>query len=246
MAQFKADVDMLTTADSGARPLSGLIWCMIHTTENTDTTRPESVANWQLNPANGSSYNLLFGVDGRTVRSNDDDYCPWSAGMPGNRLAIHGSAIGYASRTREQWLAHDEQLNSIAAWLAHNEREYGIPLVELTVDEVAAARKKGITTHAVYWQAIAKKQGMDFRSDPGAGFPMDIVLKKAKAINAPKKEVEPVEDNSEVIRLLHLILDQLAGHPGEQFAGWEQLNGNTLVNAVAEIGSKIGLEGYGK
>ena len=38
MAQFKADVDILTTADSGRRDLNALIWSVLHTTENSDNT----------------------------------------------------------------------------------------------------------------------------------------------------------------------------------------------------------------
>lgn len=248
MAQFKADVDILTTADSGRRDLKALIWSVLHTTENSDNTPPDNVAKWQLDRSNDSSYNVLFGTNGRTVRSNDDNYSPWSAGMPGNRLGLHGSAIGYASRTRAQWLKFPKQLESIAQWLATNHREYGIPLRELTVDEVRR-RVSGVTTHAVYWQAIGKAQGMATRTDPGAGFPMDVVLKRANEIVSPPppptvKEVDMTEQQyNELVKLLTLILDQLAGHPGEKFPGWSQLGDRTLVNAVAAIGEALEVEG---
>lgn len=41
-----------------------------------------------------------------------------------------------------------------------------------------------------------------------------------------------------------LILDQLAGYPHEEWSGWEQLGGLTLVNAVATIGHKLGIDGF--
>lgn len=250
MAQFKATVDILTTADSGRRDLSGLIWSVLHTTENSDNTPPDDVAKWQQDESNESSYNVLFGTDGRTVRSNDDDFSPWSSGMPGNRLGVHGSAIGYASRTRAQWLKYPKQLESIAQWLATNHREYKIPLRELTVDEVRR-RIPGVTTHAVYWEAIGKAQGMDTRTDPGAGFPMDVVLKRAKELTSPKTPTPPkVKDNAltekqynELVKLLKLILDQLVGHPGLKFPGWSQLGGRSLVDAVAAIGEALEVEG---
>lgn len=250
MAQFKADINLLTTADSGRRDLNGLIWSVLHTTENSDSTPPDNVAKWQQDPNNGSSYNVLFGTDGRTVRSNDDDYTPWSAGNPGNTLGLHGSAIGYASRTRAQWLKFPKQLESIAQWLATNHREYGIPLRELTVDEVRR-RVPGVTTHAVYWQAIGKAQGMDTRTDPGAGFPMDVVLKRAKEIVSPKppkvKDVGMTDQQyNELVKLLKLILDQLVGHPGLKFPGWSQLGGRSLVDAVAAIGEALDVEGMKK
>ena len=250
MAQFKADVDILTTADSGRRDVNGLIWSVLHTTENSDSTPPDNVAKWQLDRNNSSSYNVLFGTDGRTVRSNDDEYTPWSAGDPGNTLGLHGSAIGYASRTRAQWLKFPKQLESIAQWLATNHREYGIPLRELTVDEVRR-RVPGVTTHAVYWQAIGKAQGMDTRTDPGAGFPMDVVIKRAKEIVSPKppkvKDVGMTDQQySELVKLLKLILDQLVGHPGLKFPGWSQLGGRSLVDAVAAIGEALEVKGMKK
>lgn len=250
MAQFKADIDILTTADSGPRDVSKLIWCVIHTTENDDDTPPENVAKWQQDRNNDSSYNVLFGSSGRTVRSNDDNYCPWSAGMPANRIGIHGSAIGYASRTREHWNKFPHQLEAIAQWLAACHIEYGIPLRELTVDEVRRYTP-GVTTHAVYWQAIGRAQGMDTRTDPGPGFPMDSVLERAKSIVASKSDpATQVKDNGmtesqykELVKLLNLILDQLAGHPGRDFPGWNQLGNRTLVNAVGAIGAALEVKG---
>lgn len=250
MAQFKADIDLLTTADSGRRDLNALTWCVLHTTENSDSTPPDNVAKWQQDPSNESSYNVLFGTNGRTVRSNDDDFIPWATGLPGNRYGLHGSAIGWASRTREQWLKFPKQLEAIAQWLATNHREYGIPLRELTVDEVRRFAP-GVTTHAVYWQAIGKGQGMDYRSDPGAGFPMDVVLKRAKEIvSPPPPTVKDVGMNekqyNELVKLLTLILDQLVGHPGLKFPGWSQLGGRSLVDAVAAIGEALEVEGMKK
>lgn len=41
-----------------------------------------------------------------------------------------------------------------------------------------------------------------------------------------------------------LILDQLAGFPHEQWPGWEQLGGLSLVDALATIGHKLGIDGF--
>ena len=41
-----------------------------------------------------------------------------------------------------------------------------------------------------------------------------------------------------------LILDQLAGHPGDKFPGWPQLGGRTLVDAVAAIGAHLEIDGF--
>lgn len=55
----------------------------------------------------------------------------------------------------------------------------------------------------------------------------------------PLKEVKPVSRSKE-----DLILDQLAGHPHEDWSGWDQLAGLSLVDAVATIGNKLGLDGF--
>lgn len=245
MNQFQCDVTMLTAADSGPRDPRACLWGMFHTTENADTTPPENVAKWQQDTANGSSYNVLFGADAtgsRTVRSNDDTYCPWSAGMPGNRLAIHGSAVGYASRTRAAWQRNPEQLEDMSRWAADLHTRYGIPLVWLTVDEVRGQRKRGFTSHGVYWEAIGRAQGMDVRTDPGAGFPHDLVLDRARQIvnPSPPKEVETVHDDNRP----NLVMDQLVGHPWNDFPGWKQLGGLSLVDAVATIGHTLGIDGF--
>ena len=245
MNQFKTNLNMLTTADSGWRDPSACLWGMFHTTENSDTTDPVNVARWQLNRANESSYNVLFGADAtgaRTVRSNDDNYSPWSAGMPANRLAFHGSAVGYAARTRDEWLANPKQLENMARWAADLNVRYGLPLVWLTVDQVRARRRKGFTSHAVYWQAIGKGQGMPVRTDPGDGFPHDVVMLRAREIVKGGDEVG--DKSTPVDNRLDLTLDQLVGYPWKDYPGWEQLAGLSLVNAVATIGAHLDIEGF--
>lgn len=241
--QFKADVDMLTTADSGRRDPHGCLWGMFHTTENSDDTPPDDVARWQQDPRNGSSYNILFGTTGRTVRSNDDDYSPWAAGMPANRLALHGSAVGYARRSRADWLAHPAQLESMARWAADVHTRYGLPLRWLTVDEVRGQEVRGFTSHGVYWQAIARGQGMAVRTDPGAGFPHDVVLSRAAEIAGGGDKLMSGSSSTGDGRL-DLALDQLAGHPWRDFPGWPQIGGLTIVDALAAIGEKLGIPGF--
>lgn len=247
MSQFNADVNILTTADSGPRDPAACLWGMFHTTENSDTTPPENVARWQLDRANESSYNLLFGADAtgaRTVRSNDDDYSPWAAGMPGNRLAFHGAAVGRAARSRREWLNNSRQLESMARWAADLHTRHGLPLRWLTVEEVRGQRARGFTSHAVYWQAIGRGQGMDVRTDPGDGFPHDVVLTRAAEIAGGGDKPMSNGSSSSGDPRLDLALDQLAGHPWQQFPGWPQIGGLTIVDALAAIGEKLGIPGF--
>ncbi len=164
--QFKADIDILTTADSGKRdPKLCQFWCL-HTTENTDTTPPDNVARWQQNRANESSYNILVGTDGRTVRGNDDDYRPWSAGPTGNDRGLHLAFVGFAARTPAQWLAKDVQLHAAARVVADWCERYNIPTPEVSPKDLRKGMKGGCG-HADVSDAWHE---VDHR-DPGLGFP---------------------------------------------------------------------------
>lgn len=55
----------------------------------------------------------------------------------------------------------------------------------------------------------------------------------------PPKETETVARSKD-----DLVLDQLAGHPWEEWRGWPQLGNRSLVDAVAVIGEKLGIDGF--
>lgn len=245
--QFKCDLTILTSADSGPRDPAATIWTVLHTTENNEHTDPAAVAKWQQNTANNSSYNILVGSRGQSVRSNDDNYTPWSAGQPGNRLGIHVSAVGRAARSRDEWLGEFyPQLETMAKIAADHNLRYGRPLVWLTPQEVAA-RVPGICSHATYWQAIGRAQGMDTRTDPGDGFPVDVFLDLARRF-ARGELTEDTGGGEEMSMGEHdplpLIADQLLGFPYYTVPGWPQLGGMTLVDAVATIGHHLNIEGF--
>lgn len=248
LSQFKADVDLLTTADNGQRDVNKLLWGVFHTSENDDGTPPQNVARWQQDESNESSYNVLFGTRGLSVRGNDDNYAPWAAGYTGNLYGVHGSAIGRAARTRAQWLQFPQQIESMARWAADLNKRYRIPLVKLTVAQVRA-KKRGFCGHL----EISKAFGEVNHTDPGDGFPWDVVLTRAKEINATRKNkpslIEKVANkvankvDSKGNKLLNLILDQLVGHPWPKWPGWPQLGHRSLVDAIAAIGAALNVPG---
>lgn len=235
--QFPTDVLMLTTADSGPRDPRQCRLGVFHTTENSDTARPEDIARWQQDRNNGSSYNILVGTTGRSVRSNDDDYIPWAAGTTGNRIGIHASAVGRAARQRADWLKFPGQLETLSRWAADLNARYGIPLVWLSAAEVRAGAR-GFCGHA----EISAAFGEVDHTDPGRGFPHDLILARAMEINNPTDD----DKQGETMAQDHehdLILDQLVGHPWAEFPGWDQLGGRSLVDAVAAVGEKLGVPG---
>lgn len=237
MDQFQCTVDCYTTADSGPRDPYQCQFGVFHTTENGDSVRALDIAMWQQNPANGSSYNVLVGTDGTTVRSNDDDYIPWSAGYTGNMRGIHLSAIGRAARTREDWLAHPAQIEAMAQWTAHLHTQYGFPLVWLSAADLRAG-KEGFTGHAQISEAWREVD----HTDPGAGFPYDVVLSRAQQIvNDPDSSSgEDSMSNDEILAKLNEVQTTLRevlrqlGQPG----GWPQGGRRTLYDLTSAIAEK--------
>lgn len=68
----------------------------------------------------------------------------------------------------------------------------------------------------------------------------------AYAVTNVSRETSPQEPKESTMQRSKedLILDQLAGYPHDKWTGWEQLAGLTLVNAVATIGHKLGIDGF--
>lgn len=202
--EFPCDIT-IDTPDSGWRDPHGTQATVFHTTENSDTTPPENVANWQKDPANQSSYNVLIGADAtgvKTVRTNPDDRRSWSAGEPGNTRAIHVSGVGWAARSRAEWLANPQQLEEFAAVAADHHLRYGRPLVWLEPHDVAAGRK-GFTSHGNWYRGAG---GPAYRSDPGDGFPHDIVLARAHELVTQGEEMSFTDADRKKLDEVHAEL----------------------------------------
>lgn len=233
--EFVCDA-VIDTPDSGWRDPHKAQAGVFHTTENQDTTPPDNVANWQRNPANQSSYNVLAGTNGRTIRSNPDNRRPWAAGEPGNTLALHFSNIGFAARNRAHWFRFPLQLEANARWAADLHLRYGLPLVWLSPADLRAGRR-GFTSHGNWFHG---KGGPAYRSDPGAGFPHDWVLNRARELITMEGFLMALSDDEqrELLAKTREIWDQLRGINGK---GWSQLGQNaqgqnlTLVDGIAAL-----------
>lgn len=228
--QFSCDA-VIDTPDSGWRDPHKVQAGVFHTTENQDSTPPDNVANWQRNPANSSSYNVLVGTNGRTIRSNPDNARSWSAGEPGNTNAIHLSNIGFAARG--DWFRFLPQLEANARWAADLHLRYGLPLVWLSPDDLRAGRR-GFTSHGNWFHG---RGGPAYRSDPGTNFPHQWVLNRARElITIPEEGLFMAltdEEQRELLTKIRLIHEQLGP--------WPQLGKNakgqnlTLVDGVSAL-----------
>lgn len=175
---YKCDHDILTSNDDGRR--QGLIKRIyIHTFEGRDLDAI-AMAKYQLSPAAGGSYHIVIDVNGMTARENDDDYIPWSAGYKANRDGIHISLAGQAAFSRDKWLSRGKQLNKLAEVVAAYCKAYGVPAIYRNAEDLKADRW-GISTHAD--AAIAWRE--TDHTDPGKGFPMDVLVDKVNALLHP-------------------------------------------------------------
>jgi len=114
-----------------------------------------------------------------------------------NYRAISAEQCGYAAWTRDYWLGAKESLcRNAAAWLAEESMITGIPLTELTSSNSRTAR--GVTYH------MRLGSGGCGHSDPGNGYPLDVVLQWAREIagggapSVPETEPLPAEDEDEM------------------------------------------------
>ena len=224
------------------RPIQGIC---VHTTENPWAGSALGVADYQIN-SNTGSYHVIVDDHGRIVLCNTDDWTTWSTGNQGNDVLLHVSAVAYAKSTRAEWLAHPVVLESIAKVIAEWHRRHGVPLVKLTRNQLAAG------TRGVVGHIDTQVWGGTSHWDPGTGFPYDVVLKRATEIAAgatvPPKAPEPSDDgamtnNSAAEAARDHAADNQIQLRGPGLNGWDQLGGRTLVDAVAAIGEKLGVEG---
>ena len=219
---------------------------IVHTTENAPGTPSRNIIDYQVRTQSGS-YHRLVDSTGKITMANTDDWQTWSTGNKGNDIALHVSCVAQAKMTREQWLAQPKMLEGVARVIAHWASKYGIPLVKLSRAELGAGK------HGVAGHLEAQVWGNTDHWDPGYHFPYDVVLRRAAEINNPpkKEEAKPVppitvpDTTAPQADRDQLIYEQLCG-PGAPgtFPGWPQLGNRTLVDAIAAIGDKLGIDGF--
>jgi hypothetical protein len=114
-----------------------------------------------------------------------------------NGAAVSCEQSGYASWSRSYWLANrDAQLHNIADWIAEESRALGIPVTDLSSSQ-AQGSGWGVCYHSELGSSGCG------HSDPGSGWPIDVVLDWARGggTAAPEPEPEPayLEDDMPVI-----------------------------------------------
>lgn len=153
----------------GTRAMNGVRVIVVHSTEGSTAS---GAAGWFTDPRSGGSAHLVVD-DTQCFRTLPDNVIPWGAkGV--NNDGLHLEIAGFAKWTRAEWMAHEARIRRAAQLVAAWCKQYGIPPRLLTADELKAGQR-GITTHAT----AVKVYGGD-HTDPGAGFPLDVLMERVR------------------------------------------------------------------
>lgn len=124
------------------------------------------------------SYHQMVDFDGEGVRLVPDNKQAWGAMPQGNKRGLHVCAMGRAEWTRERWLQEGKLLERHAQIYAEWNKVHGIPLVRISWQQFKDG-VRGVVTH----DDISKAFRESDHWDPGTGFPLDVVIKRAIEIN---------------------------------------------------------------
>lgn len=232
---------------------------LLHTQEGNGSA--ESLAAYLNNTANGVSYHYTL-RDRTVVDVVDTDKASWSV-LDANAESINLCFAGSrASWTRDQWMAIADDID-IAAYIAvQDAKKYGFPTFVNTPPYVDA---DGISDH----RFVTDQLGIGTHTDVGPGFPWDVFAASvAKYSDSAQTgvitmadfldlEIENWKGDKVTVRTMlqyidrynGLMIDQLLGPDSRTQAGeptrWPMLGNQTVVEALAQIGEKLGLEGFG-
>ena len=177
---YTIESDYRAIRDSGPRPLSKIEWFVLHDMENTNKGgAAEATGSWFQNRAVQASTH--YGIDNNSIqRYRTIGTICW--GAPGaNTNGVHIEQMGKASWNRDQWFDNAKPTLDRTAWLLARLHKYLkkrgviVPLRQLTDHEVRA-HKHGIVTHRQLTRAL----GVGTHTDPGTGYPLGWVVKRAQ------------------------------------------------------------------
>lgn len=172
---------------SGARSVDTIRYLVIHDGETTSTTTAaEGMGAWFANAASQGSAH--YGVDNDSTQQYlPDSMIAWGA-PPANQTGLHVECAGRASYARARWLDDLGPMLRRAGWLvAAKCRAYRVPLDVLDADRLRrsgltpARGHGGLVTHST----VSKAYHQSTHTDPGSGFPMDVLLLWARHYSRP-------------------------------------------------------------
>lgn len=168
----------------------------------------------------------------------DTDYASWSV-LSANPRSINFCFAGSrASWTRDQWMKQSKAIDAAAYLAVQDCKKYGIPLVVIGTGGKYSTARAGVTDH----QYVTKVLGDGTHTDVGSGFPVDYFTERFNFWAAGGETTPPpvtekrFPDDWTDRELMVEVLKQLRG---PALAGWPQLGGKSLIDAVSEL-RKVG------
>lgn len=231
----------------GPRPVSGLRGVCIHTTESAPGATAQDVTNYQIRSRTGS-YNVMVD-DHTTILQNTADWRVWASGNQGNDILVHLCFVARSAWSRAEWLSHEPMLRRGAKVTADWCRKYGWPARWVNVWNLP-----GITTHDA-----TRAWGGTSHTDPGPNFPHDVFCQMVQDLldgNTLQEDELSAADVNHITDFIKGYVGPIGsdvkdtrqqitgGRDAGQYPGWPQINDRTVVDALAEIGEKLGLDGY--
>jgi N-acetylmuramoyl-L-alanine amidase len=160
---------------------------VLHSTEQPDAPHTGDLAKLtRYFAAAQKSSHVADNADGASVRLVADDRIAYHATY-WNVSTVGIEQVGFSAFSRLAWMKRPAQLETTARWIAHWAGLYRIPIRRCVVaglrynpksNRVIAGQivQRGVCTHA--------QVDPHNRDDPGAGYPFDAVLARARAIVA--------------------------------------------------------------
>lgn len=167
---------------SGDRLWKDILYIVEHDIESTNLTgAAEGAAHWFTMAASGGS--AQFCVDNDSIQQTLSMLTEAWGAPSVNHTGIHIEHMGVAHWTGAQWKAKAMPTIKRSAWLhAHivrTMRDHGVkmPLVHLSDAQLRSGSRRGIVTHAQCTRVFGGSH-----TDPGSGFPLGLLIEKAKAL----------------------------------------------------------------
>ena len=169
------------SAARGSAPVDAIV---VHTTEMPDRVGLDDLVRLGsfLRGSRRAAHVATDG-EGNTSRLVPDERVAYHATY-WNRTTLGIEQMGYAAFRRANWLGRSAQLWATARWIAHWARRYRIPIERCIVDGLRYNRRDRVVAGAILRRGICSHGELDpgNRSDPGAGYPWDVVLARARLI----------------------------------------------------------------
>lgn len=140
----------------------------------------EGLGNYLKSSSVKASYHVAVDRDGNTCRMVADNNRAWHAGNIGNNEGYSICAVGWSAWSREEWLSMPKMLDSMAVQVAAWCKKEGIP-AQYVAPANLVKDVWGITGHG----DVAKAWRETDHTDPGNGFPYDVLISKVNAILKP-------------------------------------------------------------